>query len=96
MASRTLSQPVPGRKTGPLSQAGKQAPSSPTETAIAHQVTVVENEASLSLCRAALSGQPLLALDCEGVNLGRRGEVALIFPTPYTQLTLNPKPYPKP
>ncbi|KAJ1472042.1 ribonuclease H-like domain-containing protein [Baffinella frigidus] len=42
------------------------------------KVTVVENEASLSLCRAALSGQPLLALDCEGVNLGRRGEITLI------------------
>ncbi|KAJ1482847.1 ribonuclease H-like domain-containing protein [Baffinella frigidus] len=41
-------------------------------------VTVVATPATVSLCRSALSGHKLLALDCEGVNLGRRGEISLI------------------
>ena len=41
-------------------------------------VTVVECPATAERCRLALSGEKVLALDCEGVNLGRRGEVSII------------------
>ena len=42
------------------------------------QVTVVATPATVSLCRSALAGHKLLSFDCEGVNLGRRGEISLI------------------
>jgi len=41
-------------------------------------VTVVDSSATAARCRSTLSGEMLLALDCEGVNLGRRGEVSII------------------
>ena len=41
-------------------------------------VTVVDSNWTELVCRYALSGQKLLALDCEGVSLGRRGEISLI------------------
>jgi len=41
-------------------------------------VTVVDSPETVALCRAALSDQAFLALDCEGVSLGRRGEISLI------------------
>ena len=38
----------------------------------------MDSSETLSRCRLALLGHPLLALDCEGVDLGRRGEISLI------------------
>ena len=41
-------------------------------------VTVVDSPETVRLCRVALYDQAFLALDCEGVSLGRSGEISLI------------------
>lgn len=38
----------------------------------------MDSSDTLSRLRLALSGHPLLALDCEGVDLDRHGEISLI------------------
>jgi len=38
----------------------------------------LQDSGDLRRCRQALSGHPLLALDCEGVSLGGKGETSLI------------------
>jgi len=58
-------------------------------------VTVVDSPATIARCHLALSGEKLLALDCEGVNFGRRGEISIIqigTPTEIFLLDLQDKP----
>jgi len=53
---------------------GGTAQTSPTVTL----VKGTHHGGDVSRCREALSGHRVLALDCEGVNLGRQGEISLI------------------
>lgn len=44
----------------------------------APQIVLVDSAASLAQCRAHVLGLSVLAWDCEGVDLGRFGEVCLV------------------